>query len=136
MIFNYNLLKPLALLLETKSITATANQMSTSASAVSRTLRSLREIFQDELLTRKNGRMELTPKAIAIRAKLLSLIHIAVPTEPTHISYTGFGLTKKPAKRYLSTVALTERQKSGSPFAMSRQETARSRCTPATPIAA
>ncbi|WP_257878597.1 helix-turn-helix domain-containing protein [Vibrio parahaemolyticus] len=43
--------------------------MPTSASAVSRTLRSLREIFQDELLTRKNGRMELTPKAIAIRYK-------------------------------------------------------------------
>ncbi|HFD4652115.1 TPA: LysR family transcriptional regulator [Vibrio parahaemolyticus] len=75
MIFNYNLLKPLALLLETKSITATANQMSTSASAVSRTLRSLREIFQDELLTRKNGRMELTPKAISIRAKLNNIIH-------------------------------------------------------------
>lgn len=39
--FNYNLLKPLALLLENQSITETAKQMSTSTSAVSRTLKTL-----------------------------------------------------------------------------------------------
>lgn len=74
MAFNYNLLKPLALLLETQSIAETANQMSTSSSAVSRTLRTLREIFKDELLTRKNGRMELTPKALSLRAKINTIV--------------------------------------------------------------
>ena len=75
MIFNYNLLKPLSLLLETKSITETAKQMSTSSSAISRTLRNLREIFEDELLTRKNGGMELTPKAISLRAKVNNIVN-------------------------------------------------------------
>ncbi len=74
MTFNYNLLKPLSLLLETQSIAETAKQMSTSSSAISRTLRNLREIFEDELLTRKNGRMELTPKAISLRAKVSNIM--------------------------------------------------------------
>ncbi|NVC96172.1 LysR family transcriptional regulator [Vibrio natriegens] len=74
MIFNYNLLKPLSLLLETRSISDAAKQMSTSSSAISRTLRNLREIFEDELLTRKNGRMELTPKAISLRAKVNNIV--------------------------------------------------------------
>ncbi len=75
MIFNYNLLKPLALLLETQSITETAKQMETSASAISRTLKTLREIFEDELLTRKNGKMELTPKALSLRPKVNSIVN-------------------------------------------------------------
>lgn len=73
--FNYNLLKPLALLLENQSITETAKQMSTSTSAVSRTLKTLREIFKDELLIRKNSGMELTPKAVSLRPKVNAIVN-------------------------------------------------------------
>uniref|UniRef100_Q0HVG3 Transcriptional regulator, LysR family n=1 Tax=Shewanella sp. (strain MR-7) TaxID=60481 RepID=Q0HVG3_SHESR len=71
---NYNLLKPLSFLLETQSINDTATQLKTSSSAVSRTLKTLRHIFEDELLTRKNGKMELTTKAIALREKVSRII--------------------------------------------------------------
>ncbi len=55
-------------MLETRSVNDAAFQLNTSPSAVSRTLRTLRETFEDELLTRKNGKMELTAKAIELRA--------------------------------------------------------------------
>ncbi|KIF54348.1 LysR family transcriptional regulator [Vibrio owensii] len=74
MSFNYNLLKPLCCLLETRSINNTAIQLNTSASAVSRTLRSLREIFKDDLLIRKNGQMVLTSKGDELREKVIHLV--------------------------------------------------------------
>ncbi len=74
MSFNYNLLKPLSFLLETQSINETATRLNTSASAVSRTLRTLREEFQDELLTRKNGKMALTAKGIELRKKVSQIV--------------------------------------------------------------
>ncbi len=74
MSFNYNLLKPLCSLLETRSINDTAVQLNTSASAVSRTLRNLREIFNDDLLVRKNGQMALTSKGHELHERVIRLV--------------------------------------------------------------
>lgn len=74
MSFNYNLLKPLRCLLETRSVNDAAAQLNTTPSAVSRTLRTLREVFQDELLTRKNGKMELTAKAVELQLMVSQVV--------------------------------------------------------------
>ena len=57
-----NLLKTLSLLLDTKSVTATARQMGTSQPSVSRSLAQLRCIFDDPLLMRTGGGMEITKR--------------------------------------------------------------------------
>ncbi|TGA68660.1 LysR family transcriptional regulator [Aliivibrio fischeri] len=61
--FDLNLLRTLNVLLETRSTTIAATRLHTSQPAISRSLRKLRDIFQDDLLIRKNGRFQLTVKA-------------------------------------------------------------------------
>ncbi|MEF2506674.1 LysR family transcriptional regulator [Vibrio mimicus] len=73
--FDYNLLKVLTALLETQSTTLTAERLSTSQPAVSRSLRKLRELLGDDLLVRSGGQMALTPKAESLKTPLNDLIH-------------------------------------------------------------
>lgn len=72
--FDYNLLKVLAVLLETKSTTLTADKLATSQPAISRSLKKLRELLADDILVRSGGQMTLTPKAEGIRSQLPEII--------------------------------------------------------------
>lgn len=58
-----NLLVVLAILLQTKSVTRTAQRLGLSQPSVSRSLGQLRELLSDPLLVRSNGGMELTRRA-------------------------------------------------------------------------
>lgn len=65
-----NIFKVLAVLLETKSTTLTAEKINSSQPAISRKLKNLRAIFNDDLLVRNGATMELTPKAESLKASL------------------------------------------------------------------
>lgn len=72
--FDYNLLKVLAVLLETQSTTVTADKLATSQPAISRSLKKLRELLADDILVRNGGQMTLTPKAERIKSQLPEII--------------------------------------------------------------
>lgn len=72
--FDYNLLKVLTVLLETQSTTAAADRLATSQPAISRSLKKLRELLDDDLLVRSGGNMVLTPKAEQLKTQLPDLI--------------------------------------------------------------
>lgn len=65
-----NLLPSLMALLEERHITNAAARLNKTQSAMSHTLRKLREIFQDDLLVRSGNEMYLTPLAEALRPEL------------------------------------------------------------------
>lgn len=73
--FDYNLLKVLAVILETRNTTTAAERLCTSQPAVSRSLRKIRDLFNDDILVRKGTNMELTPKAEEIKAQLSGIIN-------------------------------------------------------------
>ncbi len=73
--FDYNLLKVLAVLLETQSTTAAADKLATSQPAISRSLKRLRELFADDLLVRSGGQMLLTPRAESIKTQLPDVLN-------------------------------------------------------------
>ncbi|AYO18365.1 LysR family transcriptional regulator [Vibrio owensii] len=73
--FDYNLLKVLSVILETQNTTVAAERLCTSQPAVSRNLRKIRELFNDDILVRKGAVMELTPKAEELKTQLSGLIH-------------------------------------------------------------
>ncbi len=73
--FDYNLLKVLAVLLETQNTTAAADKLATSQPAISRSLKKLRELMADDLLVRNGGKMTLTPKAEMIKTQLPDVIN-------------------------------------------------------------
>ncbi|MDF5512490.1 LysR family transcriptional regulator, partial [Vibrio parahaemolyticus] len=73
--FDYNLLKVLAVILETRNTTTAAVRLWTSQPAVSRSLRKIRDLFNDDILVRKGTNMELTPKAEEIKAQLSGIIN-------------------------------------------------------------
>ncbi|HEX2561790.1 LysR family transcriptional regulator [Phenylobacterium sp.] len=68
------LLAPLNALLQTASVGAAAERLSLSQPAMSRILGRLRETFSDPLLVRVGLRMELTPRAEALKAPLAELL--------------------------------------------------------------
>ena len=65
-----NLLKVLAVLLDTRSTTLAAEKLHTSQPAMSRTLKKLRLLFNDDLLVRNGAEMALTPKAEELKITL------------------------------------------------------------------
>ncbi len=73
--FDYNLLKTLSVVLETKNTTAAADKLATSQPAISRSLKKLRELFSDDLLIRSGGQMVLTPKAEQLKTQLPDIIN-------------------------------------------------------------
>lgn len=102
------LLAPLAALLDSGSVTAAAQRLHLSPSAVSRILTRLREQLGDPLLVRAGRRLELTPRARDLRPEVEELLRQAeallVPTafDPAKLtrsftirasdaSYTVFG---------------------------------------------
>lgn len=64
---NLNLLVPLHVLLQTRSVSQAAERLGTSASAVSKLLQSLREEIGDQLLVRSSNKMFLTDRARQLR---------------------------------------------------------------------
>ncbi|MCV5961202.1 LysR family transcriptional regulator, partial [Escherichia coli] len=52
-----------------------AERLCTSQPAVSRSLRKIRDLFNDDILVRKGTNMELTPKAEEIKAQLSGIIN-------------------------------------------------------------
>ncbi|MER6071460.1 LysR family transcriptional regulator [Streptomyces sp. NPDC001817] len=72
-----NLLIALDALLEEGSVTGAAERMRTSTPTMSRTLARLRRAFGDPLLVRAGRRMVPTPRALAIREQVRSLVEQA-----------------------------------------------------------
>ncbi|TNE89599.1 MAG: LysR family transcriptional regulator [Deltaproteobacteria bacterium] len=68
-------LRALDLLLELGSVTRTAERLAVSQSALSHTLRGLREALDDPLFVRAGGRMQPTPRAEALRVPLRRALH-------------------------------------------------------------
>lgn len=68
---NLEYLRVLASVLETKSAGATARELGVTQSAVSQSLRKLREIIGDELVYRQGNAMELTARAENMKTPLL-----------------------------------------------------------------
>ncbi|MET9912438.1 LysR family transcriptional regulator [Streptomyces sp. NPDC006476] len=71
------LLVALDALLQAESVTAAACRMSVSAPAMSRTLHRIREALRDPVLVRTGRRMVLTPRALALRDRVHSLVREA-----------------------------------------------------------
>ncbi|MYT30088.1 MULTISPECIES: LysR family transcriptional regulator [unclassified Streptomyces] len=72
-----NLLIALDVLLEEGSVTGAAERMRTSTPTMSRTLARLRRAFGDPLLVRAGRRMVPTPRALALRDQVRSLVEQA-----------------------------------------------------------
>jgi len=90
-----NLLVALDALTRERSVTKAAERAGVTQSAMSHTLRRLRELFDDPLLVRGRGGMVLTPRAealaIPLRSGLVSLARTLAepqPFEPEHASRT------------------------------------------------
>ena len=75
-IHNLNLeyLRVLNSVLETKSATQSARELGVTQSAVSHSLKRLREVLNDEIVFRQGNAFELTSKAQAMRAPLRNWI--------------------------------------------------------------
>jgi DNA-binding transcriptional LysR family regulator len=65
-----NLLGPLAALLEERHVSRAAERQQMSQPAMSRALRQLRAVFDDELLVRRAGSYRLTPRAERLQREL------------------------------------------------------------------
>ena len=65
-----NLLGPLAALLEERHVSRAAKKQHMSQPAMSRALRELRAVFDDELLVRRAGAYQLTPRAERLQREL------------------------------------------------------------------
>jgi len=90
-----NLLVALDALARERSVTKAAERAGVTQSAMSHTLRRLRELFDDPLLVRGRGGMVLTPRAealsVPLRSGLISLGRVLAeprPFEPEHTSRT------------------------------------------------
>lgn len=72
---NLNLIVTLDVLLETGSVTRAAKRLGVTVSAVSHTLRALRETFGDPLLVRVRGGFALTPRAQGLVGPIRQGLH-------------------------------------------------------------
>lgn len=73
--FDLNLLRNLAMLLHTKSVTSAAQKLNMSQPAMSRSLAELRQLLGDPLLVRTRGGMLLTRRAEELLAPLQQWLH-------------------------------------------------------------
>lgn len=71
---SFNNLQVLAVLLEERHVSRTAERLSVTQSSVSKSLATLRQQFNDPLLVRASGGYELTHKARAIQDKLALIL--------------------------------------------------------------
>ncbi|CAM2070751.1 LysR family transcriptional regulator [Sulfidibacter corallicola] len=71
---NYKLLQPLAAILETQSITKSAQKCNVTQSAMSKTLGQIREAFHDDILIREGNHYVLTKRGQELREQLPLLL--------------------------------------------------------------
>lgn len=71
---DFNLLKVLMILLEERSVTQAAERLFVTQSAMSKTLRRLRELFEDPLLVRQGGGLVPTPLAERLTDRLREFV--------------------------------------------------------------
>jgi DNA-binding transcriptional LysR family regulator len=89
-----NLLAPLAALLEERHVSRAAERRHMSQPAVSRALRELRAVFDDELLVRSAGAYQLTPRAERLQRELaetlprLQSLFSIEPFDPRNTGHT------------------------------------------------
>lgn len=82
--FDYNLLKVLEVLLEEQSVTAAAERLHLSQSAVSKQLAKLRGIFNDPLFERSSHGLRATPRAKQLVPELRRILqHLEQFTRPS-----------------------------------------------------
>jgi len=72
--FDLNLLKVLEVLLQERNVSAAAERLNVSQSAVSKHLSRLREMFADQLFERKAQGLKATPRALALAPQLKLVI--------------------------------------------------------------
>ena len=89
-----NLLVPLAALLEERHVSRAAERQHMSQPAMSRALRELRAVFDDELLVRSAGAYQLTPRAERLQRELaetlprLQSLFSIKPFDPRNAGHT------------------------------------------------
>jgi len=92
--FDANLLRVMAVLLEEQSVTAAAERLYKSPSAVSKQLAKLRETFDDPLFERQATHLNPTPKALSLAPKVFEILkqldQLSIPLdfEPKHSKRT------------------------------------------------
>lgn len=69
-----NLLVSLDALIEQESVTNAANRVGVTQPAMSHSLRRIRRLLNDEILVRRHGGSELTPRALAMREPLREIL--------------------------------------------------------------
>ena len=69
-----NLLVSLDALIEQESVTNAANRVGVTQPAMSHSLRRIRRLLDDEILVRRHGGSELTPRALAMREPLREIL--------------------------------------------------------------
>jgi LysR family transcriptional regulator, nod-box dependent transcriptional activator len=80
-----NLLVALDALLDERSITRAADRLHVTQPAMSISLRRLRTYFEDDLLVRVGGKLELTPRAESLRdavSDILMRVNTSIETQP------------------------------------------------------
>ena len=74
--FDLNLIKVLVALIEARSVTRAAEKLGRTQSAVSNSLRKLRETMNDPLFVRTGGGLVLTPKATQMEKQARTIINL------------------------------------------------------------
>lgn len=97
---NLNLLVPLLVLLEERSVTRAAERVGLSQPAMSHALNRMRRLFGDELVVRKGSGLVLTPRA----AELIDPLRHALQQTASVLNFTEFDPS---IDRRVITVAMT-----------------------------
>ncbi|MCK9512605.1 MAG: LysR family transcriptional regulator [Pigmentiphaga sp.] len=109
-----NLLFVLVALLETEQVSAAADRLNVTQSAVSQSLRRLREHFDDPLFVRTGNRLSPTPRAQALRTPIQRIakdLHEHLLTSPTFNPATAertFTLCLSDLSEFLSLSSFVE----------------------------
>lgn len=73
-VYNYKLLPALASLLETQSVTESADNLNVTQSAMSKTLKHIRDTFHDPILVREGNTYILTRRGVQLKQQLPDLL--------------------------------------------------------------
>ncbi|ADV33451.1 LysR family transcriptional regulator [Candidatus Blochmanniella vafra str. BVAF] len=95
--FDFNLLIVLNALLENNSVNLASKKLNVTAPAISKSLNKIRILFNDQILVRSGTKLTPTPKAIALKQNIKTLVdqietiintHIIFEPKITNISFT------------------------------------------------
>lgn len=84
--FNLNLIPVFCSLIETHSVSVTARRLGVASSAVSYSLRCLRDHYNDPLMVRTGEGMKPTSKALSIYKKYRAIMELIEPDLPSDLS--------------------------------------------------